>query len=152
MTLRVLLVDDNRLIREGLRMTLEMEPDIEVVGEVADGREVLDAVGKTCPDVVCMDVNMLQMDGIKATQQVLGVHPEIKVIGLSVHASLAIVGLLFDAGATGYVIKSAAGAELSQAIRQVSQGQTYLSQGLGLTGIADLERYMRRGTRGSAAS
>jgi DNA-binding NarL/FixJ family response regulator len=152
MTLRVLLVDDNMLIREGLRMTLEMEPDIEVVGEVADGREVLDAVGKTCPDVVCMDVNMLQMDGIKATQQVLGVHPEIKVIGLSVHASLAIVGLLFDAGATGYVIKSAAGAELSQAIRQVSEGQTYLSQGLGLTGIADLERYMRRGTRGSAAS
>lgn len=149
MTLRVLLVDDNMLIREGLRMTLEMEPDIEVVGEVADGRGVLDAVGETCPDVVCMDVNMLHVDGIKATQQVLAVHPQIKVIGLSVHASLAIVGLLFDAGASGYVIKSAASNELAQAIRRVNQGQSYLSLGLGLTGIADLERYMRRGTAAS---
>lgn len=152
MTLRVLLVDDNMLIREGLRLTLEMEPGIEVVGEVADGRGVLDAVGETHPDVVCMDINMRQMDGIKATQQVLAVYPHIKVIGLSVHASLAIVGLLFDAGATGYVIKSAAGNELSQAIRQVSQGQSYFSQGLGLTGIADLERYMRPATRGNTAS
>lgn len=140
MTLRVLLVDDHELIRESLRMILELEADLEVVGEVADGRRVLEAVGQSRPDVVCMDINMPHLNGIEATRQVLAVYPDVKVIGLSAHASLAIVGVLFNAGATGYLIKPDAGKELAQAIRRVSQGQIYYSRGLGLMSTADMAR------------
>jgi two-component system response regulator DegU len=140
MTLRVLLVDDHELIRESLRMILELEPDLDVVGEVTDGHGVLDAVGQTRPDVVCMDINMPYLNGIEATRQVLAVYPDVKVIGLSAHASLAIVGVLFNAGATGYLIKSDAGKELAQAIRRVSQGHSYYSRGLGLMSTADMAR------------
>jgi DNA-binding NarL/FixJ family response regulator len=143
MKLRVLLVDDHSVIRDALRMILETESDIEVVGEVADGRGVNEAVGQTHPDVVCMDVNMPHLNGIEATQQLLAVYPQVKVIGLSVHASQAIVGVIFSAGVTGYVIKADAANELAQAIRQVSQGQTYFSQGLGLTSVGEMARDAR---------
>ena len=142
MKLRILLVDDHTMSRDALRLMLEMEPDIEVVGEVSNGLDVLEAVQRTRPDVVCMDVNMPQLNGIDATRQVLAAHPEVKVIGLSVHASIAIVGLLCRVGANGYVIKSDAGGELPQAIRCVMQGQHYFSRALGVTNFAELERYM----------
>lgn len=142
MKLRVLLVDDNTSIRDALRMILEMESDIEVIGEVDDSRGVVEAVAQTRPDVVCMDVNMPYLNGIEATRAVLAVHPRIRVIGLSVHASIAIVGVIINAGATGYVIKSDAGNELPQAIRLVSQGQNYFSRELGLASVADLGRYV----------
>ena len=142
MKFRILLVDDHAMSRDALRLMLEMESDIEVVGEVSNGRDVLEAVKRTRPDVVCMDVNMPQLNGIEATRQVLAEHASVKVIGLSVHASVAIVGLLCKVGATGYVIKSDAGSELPQAIRCVMQGQHYFSRELGVSSIAELERYM----------
>ena len=142
MKLRVLLVDDHTSIREALRLILEMESDIEVIGEVNDSREVVEAVEQTRPDVVCMDVNMPYLNGIEATRAVLAVHPQIRVIGLSVHANIAIVGVIINAGAKGYIIKSDAGNELPQAIRLVSQGQNYFSRELGLTSVADLGRYV----------
>ncbi len=146
MKLRVLLVDDHLLFLASLRMILEMDPGIEVVGEVTNGRGVLEAIGQSNPDVVCMDINMPDLNGIEATQQLLAVHPHVKVIGLSVHASLASVVVMFNAGASGYVIKSDAGKELLQAIYLVSQGQSYLSLRLGLNDIAELSRKPIRST------
>lgn len=146
MKLRVLLVDDNLLILESLRKILEAAPDIEVVGVVANGAKVLEAVGKARPDVVCMDINMPGLSGIEATRQLLAVHPKMKVIGLSVHTSMASVVVMLNAGAMGFVTKSDTGSELLQAIRMVSQSQTYLSVGLRLHGAAELGRFAIRAT------
>lgn len=144
MKLRVLLVDDHALILEGLCMMLALETDMEVVGKVTDACKVLEAVARTQPDVVCMDINIPNLNGIEATQQVLAAHPKLKVVGLSAHGSPAIIGLLFKAGATGYIIKSNASKDLPPAIRLVSQGLTYLSPALGPYDIAELEHYVSR--------
>ena len=144
MKVRVLLVDDHPLFLESLRMMLETDPGIEVVGEVSDGGGVVEAIRLFSPAVVCMDINMPNCNGIEATQQLLAVHPHVKVISLSAHASLASVVVMFNAGATGYVIKSDAGKELLAAIRAVSQDQSYLSQRLGLNNIAELRRHSIR--------
>jgi DNA-binding NarL/FixJ family response regulator len=137
MKLRVLLADDSAMIREILRMILEMAPDIDVVGEVGNGRDVLIAVDKTSPDVVCMDINMPGMNGIEATQQLLAVHPNVKVIGLSVHTDHAQVADIIAAGARGYVVKEDAGSEMLSAIRAVCRCQTYFSRSLGDMGFAE---------------
>lgn len=137
MKLRVLLADDSAMIREILRMILEMAPDIDVVGEVGNGRDVLIEVDKTCPDVVCMDINMPGINGIEATQQLLAVHPNVKVIGLSVHTDHAQVADIIAAGARGYVVKEDVGSEMLDAIRAVCRCQTYFSRSLGDMGFAE---------------
>lgn len=140
MKLRVLLVDDSSMIRDILRMILEMAPDIDVVGEVGDGRDVLIVVDKTCPDVVCMNINMPGMNGIEATRQLLAAHPLVKVIGLSVSTDHAQVADIIAAGASAYVVKEDAGSELPDAIRAVCRGpcQTYFSRSLGDMGFIEL--------------
>lgn len=138
--LRILLVDDSSMIRDILRMILEMSPDIDVVGEVSNGRDVLIAVGTTCPDVVCMDINMPGKNGIEATRQLLAAHPLVKVIGLSVSTDHAQVADILAAGASAYVVKEDAGSELLDAIRAVCRGpcQTYFSRSLGDMGLTEL--------------
>lgn len=140
MKLRVLLVDDNLLILESLRMILEAASDMEVVGVVANGARVLEEVANASPDVVCMDINIPDLNGIEATRQLLALHPKVKVIGLSVHTGLASVVAMTIAGATGFITKSDTG-ELLQAIRMVSQNQTYFSVGLRLKDAAELGRF-----------
>lgn len=120
MKLLVLLAEDHPLMRAALRMVLEAAPDIEVVAEVANGGDILDAVGRLGPDVVCMDINMPGLNGIEATRQLLARHAKVKVIGLSVHADAAVVAEMLGAGAAAYVVKSNAASELLPAIRGVS--------------------------------
>ncbi|MFZ4537147.1 response regulator [Propionivibrio sp.] len=141
MKLRVLLADDHMLFRTALRMVLELAPDIEVVGEAADGLSVLKAVGECNPDVVCMDLSMPNLDGIEATRQLLAIYPQVKVIGLSAHVEPQRVAQMINAGALGYVLKMDVGSELLPAIRSVSRNQTYLSTELGLQGVTDLAKY-----------
>lgn len=140
MKLRVLLADDDRVVRESLRMFLEGVADIEVVAEARDGWGVLEGVDQSRPDLVCMDLNMPGLNGIEATQQLLAAHPEVKVIGLSSHTYAVLVAQMISAGALGYVLKSKAHVELLPAIRQVSQGQTYFSPDLLIQDPAELER------------
>ena len=140
MKFRVLLADDHAILRKALRMVLEMTPDIEVVGEAADGHDVIKAVGESHPDVVCMDLNMPGLNGVEATRQLLVTHPNVKVIGLSCHDEANRVAEIIDAGAIGYVVKMEAMDVLPAAIRRVSHNQTYFSPDLNIQDVAAMAK------------
>ncbi len=120
--IRVLIVDDQRLMREGLRTLLELEPGIEVVGEAADGREALARYEESKPDVVLMDVRMPVMDGVEATRRLTESDPSAKVIILTTFDDDAYVFDGLRAGALGYLLKDVSGADLAEAIRTVAGG------------------------------
>lgn len=127
MSIRVLLVDDHRLMREGLRKILEHTAGIEVVGEAEDGRSALAAMAQFHPDVVVMDVGMAGMNGIDATQRLREDHPEAKVVALSTHADKRYVRNMIRAGAAAYVLKESASEDLLRAVRAAAHGEHYLS-------------------------
>jgi len=126
MTIRVILADDHTLMRETLRMLLEAEKDIEVVGDVADGHAALKLANELKPDVVVMDVGMPDMNGIDATRRLLAENPKMRVVALSAFSSRQYVLEMFDAGATAYISKSEAAEELLHAVRAVVKNQKYL--------------------------
>lgn len=128
--LRILLVDDHVLVREGMRILIQRESDMEVVGEAADGMEALRQAIELKPDVVVMDISMPGMDGAKATARIREELPLTRVITLTRHADQAYLQQLLRAGANGYVVKKAAVSELITAIRTVAQGRTYIDAGL----------------------
>jgi DNA-binding NarL/FixJ family response regulator len=125
--IRLLLVDDQQLIRLGMRMVLEADPGFEVVGEAGDGHEALAAVARLKPDVVLMDVRMPGMDGIEATRRVVEAHPQSRIIILTTFDldEYAFAGL--NAGASGFLLKDAQPAELATAIRAVASGDAAVS-------------------------
>jgi DNA-binding NarL/FixJ family response regulator len=127
MNIRVLLGDDHRIVREGLRTLLDKEPDIEVVGEAEDGRSTVELTKNLRPHVVVMDVTMPHLNGIYATRQITEEMPGVKVLSLSMHAHPWFVERMLNAGATGYLLKDCAFEELARAIRTVFSGKTYLS-------------------------
>lgn len=126
MKMRILLADDHQLFREALRMMLENESTMEVVAETGDGLEVVKLARATRPDVVCMDIGLPGMNGIETTRRLIAACPEVKVIGLSAFYDQRYVVEMLDAGATGYVTKAAASAELLRAVKAVQLGQKYL--------------------------
>ncbi|HSO37739.1 MAG TPA: response regulator transcription factor [Labilithrix sp.] len=125
--MKVLLVDDHKIIRDGLRAILEKHATIEVVGEAADGHEALEVARIARPDVVVMDVSMRGLNGIDATARFVRELPGIKVLGLSMNSDRRYVMAMLAAGAVGYVLKDAPSDELVRALRTVAEGQTYLS-------------------------
>lgn len=126
-TLRVLLADDHELVRAGLRALLRELPGVEVVGETGDGREAVERVRALRPDVVLMDISMGGLNGLEATARIAAEVPGTRVIILSMHASDEYVRQALRAGASGYLIKNAATAELALALKAVAGGQVYLS-------------------------
>lgn len=124
---RVLLVDDHRMVRDGLRAILSREERIEVVGEAGDGREAIEAVRRDPPDVVVMDVGLPGMNGIEATRQIREEHPDVAVIALSTYSDRRYVENMLRAGARGYVLKKAAADELVRAVEAVRNGHCYTS-------------------------
>jgi DNA-binding NarL/FixJ family response regulator len=122
----VLLVDDHEMFRHGVAALLKGEADIEVVGQAADGIELLRIAAEICPDVVCMDVSMPKLDGIEATRQIVGLCPGVKIIGVSALIDRGYVRDMLSAGALGYIAKASAGEEIRRAIRTVYLGKTYL--------------------------
>jgi DNA-binding NarL/FixJ family response regulator len=123
----ILLADDHRVVREGLRTLLAMEPDLSVVGEAADGREVVALARTLRPDVVIMDIAMPELNGIEATRLIVSENPSIRIVALSMYADRRFVTQILRAGALGYVLKEAAFEELAHAIRTVATGKPYLS-------------------------
>lgn len=128
--LRILLADDHQLFRDALRSLLEQSPNLEVVGETSDGREVVKLAQATSADVVCMDIGMPHLNGIEATRRLVAACQGIKVIGVSAFAEQSHVLDMLDAGAAAYVTKSGAGDELLRAIDAVRKGQMYLCPGI----------------------
>jgi DNA-binding NarL/FixJ family response regulator len=124
--LRVLLVDDHAILRDGLRALLALCDDIEVIGEAGDGQEAITSVQHFNPDVVVMDMAMPGMDGLEATRQIIKEHPQTRVLVLSQHDNERYILPVLRAGAMGYLLKSAVGEELVTAIRTVARGESYL--------------------------
>lgn len=124
----ILLADDHRVVREGLRTLLAQEPDLPVIGEAADGREVVALARTLHPDVIIMDIAMPELSGIEATRLIVSENPSIRIVALSMYADRRFVTQILRAGALGYVLKEAAFEELARAIRTVATGKPYLSQ------------------------
>ncbi|MBN1319182.1 MAG: response regulator transcription factor [Anaerolineales bacterium] len=120
--IRILLVDDQRLMREGLRILLELEPDLQVIGEAEDGAQALEVYDSQRPDVVLMDIRMPGMDGVEATRRILDRWEEARIIILSTFDDEAIIYDGLRAGALGYLLKDVSGEELAGAVRTVAAG------------------------------
>ncbi|MGI5286089.1 response regulator [Nonomuraea polychroma] len=136
MTISVALVDDEAMIRVGLRLVLSGEPDIEVVGEAADGVQALDLVARTRPDVVLIDIRMPKMDGLEASRRLVRDHPESKVIVLTTFDEDAHVAAALRAGVSGFLLKVAPPEQLVEAVRTVAAGGGLLDPGVTLRVIA----------------
>ena len=127
-SIRVILADDHTLVRAGIRTLLEKLPGVVVVGEAADGREALSLVKQHLPDVVLMDISMAGLNGLEAAARMTKEFPDVRVIILSMHNNEEYYLRALKAGATGYILKKAATAELSNALQRVARGEIYLSQ------------------------
>ena len=127
MNIKVLLADDHKIIRDGLRSLIERHSEMEVVGEADNGRKTIQLARELEPDVVIMDISMPDLNGIDATQQIVKDVPGVKVIALSMHSDKRFVVGMFKAGAAGYLLKDCAFDELEQAVKTVLADHTYLS-------------------------
>jgi DNA-binding NarL/FixJ family response regulator len=136
-TIKILLADDHKLLREGLRALIEEQRNMTVVAEAEDGRSAVQLATKLSPDIIVMDISMPGLNGIDATRQITAESPGIKVIALSMHADRNFVVEMFKAGAAGYLLKDCAFEELILAIRAVSSKKAYLSSKLSDTMIKD---------------
>lgn len=146
MTIRVLLVDDHQIVRDGLQSMLTRQMDIEVVGESDNGRDGIAAARELHPDVVVMDIGMRELNGIDATRQLLAEMPDVRVVALSMHSDRRYVSEMLAAGASGYLLKDSAFDELAEALRSVAAGGRYLSQGVADIVVEDyIDRVMGRG-------
>ena len=127
MSVKIILADDHQLMREGLRTLIEKELGMEVVGEAGDGQAVVQLARETLPDIIIMDVGMPGLDGIDATRQITSEFPSVKGVALSMHSNKLFVMDMFEAGASGYLLKECAFAELATAIDAVRVNEVYLS-------------------------
>lgn len=128
MTITVLIADDHAVVRDGLRLLLENQSDISVIGEVADGQQAVEAALRLSPDVVLMDLAMPLLNGADATVQIMEKQESSKIVMLSMHSTVEHVFRALQAGALGYLRKESAGSEVVDAVRTVHAGRRYLSQ------------------------
>ena len=147
MSIKILLADDHKITRQGLRSLLEDQPDMEVVAEAEQGRAAARLAEELKPDVIIMDVSMPDLNGIEATKQVLDGAPNIKIIALSMHSDTLFVSEMLKGGASGYMLKDCAFEELARAIREVVDGRTYLSPSI--SGVV-VDDYLHRLSKAEA--
>ena len=127
MSIKVLLVDDHAILRDGLRLLIESQPDMEVVGEAGNGQTAIDKALKLRPDVIIMDVAMPDMNGIEASSQILAETPDVKILALSMHSDREYVMDMVKVGVSGYMEKECVADELIRAIHTVVANETYLT-------------------------
>ena len=124
---RIVLADDHTIMRNGLRLVLERQPDFSVVGEASNGREAIEVIDRVTPDVVVMDIGMPLLNGIEAAKRITAVHPNTAVLILSMHSDEGYILRALKAGARGYLLKDSAEADLIQAVRAVSTRKAFFS-------------------------
>lgn len=124
--LRIVLADDHIIVREGIRLLIDLQDDMEVVGEAGDGEAAIVKVTELVPDIIVMDISMPKLNGLKATKRLRRLSPQIKILTLTRHTDDGYLQQLIQAGANGYVLKQSAPAELINAIRVVGSGRSYL--------------------------
>ena len=137
MTIRVLLADDHAVVRDGLRALLQTQPGIDVIADVANGRDAVREARKLRPDVIVMDIAMPDLNGIESTLQILHDWPSARILILSMHSTTEHIFRALQAGARGYLLKDSAGAEVVEAVRAVHAGRRYLGQKIAATVIDD---------------
>ena len=142
--IRVLLADDHQRLRSGIRLMLERETDLSVVGEANDGREAVALAKSLRPDVVVMDIGMANLNGIEAAQQMTGDSPEIAVVMLSMHSDESYVLRALKAGARAYLLKDSAEADLIKAVHAVAGGKSFFSPAVSKVLLDDYVRKLRR--------
>jgi len=142
---RLLIADDHKIFRQGIIKLLEEESDLQVVGEAADGREVVKKATELKPDIILMDIAMANLNGLEATKQIKKVLPESKIIMLTMHKNEEYVLQSFQAGATGYILKEGAVEELVSAIRSIHQDKSFLSPTVSKTLVDAFLRKMETG-------
>jgi two-component system response regulator NreC len=140
--IRILLADDHVLVRQGFKMILSAQPDMQIVGEAANGREAVEAGEKLQPDVVLMDVTMPELNGIEATRRLVTASPRTRVLALSMHKDAVYVREILRAGARGYLLKDSADADLIAAVRSVAKGEGYLSPAVSDAVLTDYRRHV----------
>ncbi|MBI2832223.1 MAG: response regulator transcription factor [Chloroflexi bacterium] len=143
--MRVLIADDHVIVREGLRSLLQAQPDIEVVGEAADGEEAVRKTEELQPDVVLMDITMPGMSGLEATRQIRKDNPNVKILVLTMHESDEYFFKMLDAGVSGYFVKGGSSNELLAALKTISQGDVYLYPTMAKKLLSDYLQRVRAG-------
>ena len=139
---RILLADDHAVVRQGFKMLLGAQPDMEIVGEASNGREAVEEAGKLRPDVVVMDVAMPELNGIEATRQLAATTPHARVMALSMHKDSVYVREILRAGARGYLLKDSGAEDLVNAIRAVARGESYLSPAVSNAVLDDYRKHV----------
>ena len=140
--IRILLADDHVMVRQGFRMILAAQPDMEIVGEAGNGREALELAEKLQPDVVVMDVAMPELNGIEATRRLAASSPRTRVLALSMYKDSVYVREILRAGARGYLLKDAIDRDLLAAVRAVAGGEGYLSPAVSEAVLSDYRRHV----------
>jgi two-component system response regulator NreC len=134
---KILLADDHTIVRQGLKLIISSHAELQVIGEAANGREVLELAEKLKPDVILMDVAMPELNGIEATRRLHEVSPRTKVLVMSMHKEGVYVREILKAGARGYILKDAIDTELISAIQSVARGDGYISPAVSGTLLSD---------------
>lgn len=139
---RILLADDHTVVRQGFKMILSAQPDLEVVGEAGNGREAVERASELKPDVVVMDVSMPELNGIEATRRIAEASPRTRVLALSMHKDAVYVREILRAGARGYLLKDSIESDLVAAVRAVGRGDGYLSPSVSDAVLSDYRKHV----------
>lgn len=139
---RILLADDHAVVRNGFRMILAAQEDMEVVGEASNGREAVDAAARLQPEVVVMDVTMPELNGIEATRRIAEVAPRSRVLALSMHKDAVYVREILRAGAKGYLLKDSGEGDLLIAVRAIARGEAFLSPAVSEGVLTDYRKHV----------
>jgi len=140
--IRILLADDHAMVRQGFRMILSSQPDMEIIGEAGNGKEAVEMTAKLLPDVIVMDVAMPELNGIEATRKIIASLPRSRILALSMHKDSVYVREILRAGARGYLLKDSIDSDLLAAVRAVAKGEGYLSPAISDAVLTDYRKHV----------